>query len=120
MRLDDVARLHHMLEAARLAVRFTQTIERATLDSNTEKVFAIIKAVEIIGEAASAITQQTRDQYAMLPWKVIVGMRNRLIHGYFDVDYDQVWSTVKYDLPPLIAQLEAIIPEPPPDYESPF
>jgi uncharacterized protein with HEPN domain len=120
MQLNDTIRMYHMLDAARIAVNFMTGVERETLETDLRLVLAIIKAVEIIGEAATNITRPVREQYPQIPWNVIVGMRNRLVHGYFDIDYDQVWSTVKDDLPPLLAQLESILPPAPPDYKSLF
>ena len=69
----------------------------------------IIKSIEIIGEAAAKVTDETRNKYPFMPWASIVAMRNRLIHVYFDIDLDRVWDTITDDLPPLIEQLEKII-----------
>ena len=74
---------------------------------------AILKAVEIIGEAASRISEETKAKHPGIPWSEIIGMRNRLVHGYFAVRLDRVWRTVQEDLPPLIAQLEALVPPEP-------
>lgn len=120
MPLDDVTRLLHMRDAARAALKFMEHVERIELGSNLQLVFAVVKAVEIIGEAAANVSSSTREQYPQIPWYLIVGMRNRLVHGYFDVDLDQLWSTVTEDLPPLLAELETILPAVPPDYRSPF
>ena len=68
-----------------------------------------MKSIEIIGEAASKVTQETRERYTELPWANIIAMRNRLIHVYFDIDLDRVWDTVTDDLPPLVASLEKVI-----------
>jgi uncharacterized protein with HEPN domain len=72
-------------------------------------VLAILKAVEIIGEAASKVSDETREVYPQIPWSGIVAMRNRLTHVYFDIDLERVWDTVTDDLPPLISSLEKII-----------
>ena len=72
-------------------------------------VLSLVKDVEIIGEAAAHITDDTRERYPEIPWISIVGMRNRLIHAYFDVDLDRVWDTVIDDLPPLVLELEKIL-----------
>lgn len=69
----------------------------------------IIKSIEIIGETAAKVTDETRNKYPSMPWASIVAMRNRLIHVYFDIDLDRVWDTITDDLPPLIEQLEKII-----------
>ena len=62
-----------------------------------------------IGEAAVAVSSELREKYPQIPWSGIVGMRNRLIHGYYDINLDIVWKTVKEDIPPLKVELEKII-----------
>jgi uncharacterized protein with HEPN domain len=109
MRPDDAVRLRHMLDAARTAVRFTQQRTRTDLDHDELARHGLVRLVEIVGEAASRVTAETRAAVPMLPWSAIVGMRNRLIHGYYDVDLDVVWATLTDDLPRLIAQLEAVL-----------
>jgi uncharacterized protein with HEPN domain len=68
-------------------------------------VFALVRAVEIIGEAASKISAEGRDELPAVPWSSIVSMRNRLVHAYFDVDLDILWNTVTEALPPLLVQI---------------
>jgi uncharacterized protein with HEPN domain len=70
---------------------------------------SLVKCIEIVGEAASHVTLETRNQHASIPWNDIVGMRNRLIHAYYDVDLDRVWDTITDDLPPLIAELDKLV-----------
>lgn len=79
---------------------------RADLDTDLMLVFALVKAIEIVGEAASQVTQATCDQHQTIPWPEIVGMRHRLVHAYFDINLDILWRTVYQDLPPLIAGLQ--------------
>jgi uncharacterized protein with HEPN domain len=71
--------------------------------------FALVRAIEIIGEAASRVGEETREAHPDLPWQDMTGMRNRIIHAYFDVDLDRVWDTVTEDLPPLMVRLRAIL-----------
>jgi len=71
-------------------------------------VRAVIRSIEVIGEAASKISIEFRKEHPDVPWQKIIGMRNRLIHGYFDIDYNIIWQTVKENLPPLIEQLQSI------------
>ncbi len=71
-------------------------------------ILSVIKEIEIIGEASSKITEETKLKYKNVPWKDIVGMRNRLIHGYFDVDIELVWNTVQNNLPQLQSLLKEI------------
>jgi uncharacterized protein with HEPN domain len=109
MRKDDAIRLRHMVEAAREALSFSQGKDRNDLTSSRMLVLSLIKSIEIIGEAASTVTQQFRELHPEIPWKDIVAMRNRLIHVYFDIDLDRVWDTITDDLPRLILVLEKVI-----------
>jgi len=72
---------------------------------------ALIKDIEIVGEAASRIAENTRAAHPEIPWVDIIGMRNRLIHAYFDINLDLVWDTVTANLPPLVDQLSRILRE---------
>lgn len=98
-----------MLDAAREAEAFLQERSRVDLDNNRMLALALVRLIEIIGEAANYVSQEARDQITAIPWALVVGMRNRLIHGYFDVDLDRVWDTVVDDLPPLIAALQTAL-----------
>lgn len=110
MSADDLIRLRHMLvEAAQTALNFMKDENRDSLNTDQKLVFAVVRAVEIAGEAASKLTKDFRDKNPQVPWAAIIGMRNRLIHAYFDVDLDQVWSAITVDLPILITELENII-----------
>jgi uncharacterized protein with HEPN domain len=101
-----------MREAASAALAFTAAKDRASLDADLQLQFALVRALEIIREAAARLTEETRAAHPEIPWVNIVGMRNRLVHGYFDVDLDIVWRTVSEYLPPLIDALDALIPPP--------
>ena len=117
---DDEVRLRHMLDAAREAVSFAQGRTRSDLDEDRQLVLALVKDIEIVGEAANQVSEPGRRRVPELPWERIVGMRNRLVHAYFDINLDIVWKTVSEDLPRLISLLEPVIPsEPgtPPDAE---
>ena len=72
---------------------------------------AVVKCVEIIGEAANNVSAAGREEAASLPWENMVGMRHRLVHGYYDINLDVVWSTLQEDLPPLVDALEIILSE---------
>ena len=109
---DDAIRMLHMLDAAREAISFSRGRTRNDLDSDKMLTFALVRAIEIVGEAASKITAQTRAEFPEMPWRDIVGMRNRIIHAYFDIDLDRVWDTVKMDLPVLVTILEQAIGKP--------
>jgi uncharacterized protein with HEPN domain len=106
MRKDDAIRLRHMLDAAREAIEFTQGRTRADLNSDRKLVLALVKDVEIIGEAAYQVSQPGRNKLPDIPWDDIIRMRHRLVHAYFDINLDILWRTVQDDLPPLIAEME--------------
>ncbi len=106
---EDVIRLKHMLDAARDVISFTQNKTRSSLDTDKMLGFSLVRCIEIIGEAASKITKQSYDEFPQIPWKKIINMRNRIIHAYYDINLDVVWSTITEDLPPLIVELEKII-----------
>ncbi len=101
--------MRHMLDAAREAVSFGRGRSRADLNRNRLLTLGLLKCIEILGEAAARIGPETQSRHPQIPWVDIVGMRNRLIHVYFDIDLDLVWDTVTKDRPPLIAELERIL-----------
>ena len=72
---------------------------------------ALLKCVEIIGEAAARVGEETRGRHSSLPWADMIGMRNRLVHGYFDIDLSLLWATITEDLPELIRELDLVVGE---------
>jgi uncharacterized protein with HEPN domain len=106
---DDVTRLKHMLEAAQKAVYFTQDRSRGDLDADEVLALALVRLLEIVGEAARNISDSVKEKYPAVPWKPIAGTRDRLVHGYFDVDLDIVWQIITADLPRLTSSLEQIL-----------
>ncbi len=107
----DQVRLRHMLDAARAAASFVEGKTRADLETDLMFAFALVRAIEIVGEAASRISKEEQQNYPQISWKNITGMRNKIIHDYFDIDYDVVWETVRLRIPELIVELEKIIPD---------
>ena len=101
----DQVRLRHMLDAARDALNFSDGKSPEDLAGNRMLALAIVKSIQIIGEAAAHVTQETRKTYPGIPWTDIVGMRNRLVHSYYEIDFDIVWKTVIEDLPVLLRSL---------------
>ena len=107
---DDEAYLLDMLLAARDGLRFTEGSTFAQFEGSRLQQYAVLKAIEVIGEAAAHISAETKNAHADLPWVDIIGMRNRLVHGYFEVNIVRVWETVQDDLPKLISQIEPLVP----------
>ena len=106
---DDRVRFGHMLDAAKQAAEFCQGRSRNELDTNS----MLVRLLETIGEAARAVSADGRAAHPAIPWKKIIGMRDRVVHGYFDINLDVVWETVTHDLPSLIAALESLLSEGP-------
>ena len=98
-----------MLEAIGDAQTFMLGRKRPDLDNDKMLVYAVLRAVEIVGEAASKVTTGTQAAVPQIPWLAIVGMRHRLVHAYARVDLDIVWKTVQQDIPPLKTAIEAAL-----------
>ena len=108
MQLEDEERLRHMFDAAEEAISFAAGRGRADLDTDRILTLALVKGIEIIGEAAFRMSEEIREKFTQIPWPEIVGMRHRLIHAYFEIDHDILWETVTRNLPQLITALEAV------------
>jgi uncharacterized protein with HEPN domain len=100
-----------MVDAPQMALSFTKGRTRRDLNSDDQLALATVRLIEIIGEAAAKISPETREAHPEIPWNDIVGTRNRLIHGYEDVDLNIVWQIVKEDLPDLLRKLLTIVGE---------
>lgn len=93
--------LQDIVNYADKAMQFVRGVGLDEFADNEEKVFAVVKTLEIIGEAARHLPKSMCDKYKTIPWKQVVGMRDRMTHEYFSVDTEVVWRTVHEDLPPL-------------------
>ena len=109
-RHDDLVRLRHMLDHSREAVGLLHGKTRADLKNTRLLELGLVRLVEIVGEAGARVSKEERAKHPEIPWDDVVGMRNRLIHGYDMVDLEILWDTVRDDLPRLIAVLERIVP----------
>ena len=99
-----------MVLAARKALSFTEGMSFADFERDERTVLSATKAIEIVGEAAGQVSEDTRQAHPDIPWRDIVAMRNRLVHAYFEINLELVWKTVRDDLPGLIALVEPLIP----------
>jgi uncharacterized protein with HEPN domain len=86
MKPDDRVRLRHIVDALSAAIRFTAGRSREDLDRDQMLAFALLHAIQIVGEAAGKISAEFRDQHPQIPWALISGMRHRLVHAYFDIN----------------------------------
>jgi uncharacterized protein with HEPN domain len=108
-RNDVIIRYHHMLDNALRAQELAHNIKESDLDTDWVRTYALVRALEVIGEAAGHIPADEQMQHPEIPWAQIVGLRNRLIHGYDSVDLSILWRILHDDLPSLIEALKSII-----------
>jgi len=101
--------LLHILDAISDINIFTEGITQDEFYNNKEKQYAIIRALEIVGEAVKNLDRDFKSKYKIIPWKEISGMRDKLIHGYFGIKIELVWETVKYKIPKLKEQINKIL-----------
>ncbi len=98
-----------MLEAAREATEIARGVKRGELDSDRRTLYAIAFALSMVGEEAAHLSSEFRAQRPQVEWGLVIGMRNRLIHGYRSINTDLVWTTLQSALPELIAQVEQLL-----------
>ena len=108
---DDDVRLRHLFESAETAMRFVEGRSRIDLNQDEMLRLALTKLVEIVGEAAKQVTPATQAAYPEVAWAAAARMRDRLVHHYFDIDLDVLWSTILLDLPALLDALPRPGPE---------
>lgn len=106
---NDQVYVGHMVDTATKAVSFVSSMSREDFDNNEPLRLAVTHLLQIVGEAARRVSLEFRDAHPEIPWKVIVGMRSKIVHDYFSIDEDVVWETVKTDLAPLIVKLERLL-----------
>ena len=108
---NDRARLLHMLEAAGRASEFSVGLDRSALEHDHLRQYALARAVEVVGEAATNVTDEFQTNNPQIAWAKLRGMRIRLAHAYFDINLDVRWRTVAVELPLLVQQLQALVDE---------
>ncbi len=105
---DDSVRLHHMLDAAKEARKLAEGKSRNDIENERLLNLSLVRLIEVVGEAANRVSAEGRSKYPKIPWPAIIGMRNRMIHGYDNIDFDILYKTINEDLPSLIIELEKI------------
>lgn len=106
---EDSVRLRHMLDAAQQTLAFMKGRSREDLDSDAMLMLAVVRLVEIIGEAAHNTSKDIQFASPNIPWRQIKGIRNRLAHAYFDVDLNVIWDVIENDLEPLVQNLKKLL-----------
>ncbi len=101
--------LQDILDAVAAIEQFTLGIDFEAFSQNLEKVFAVSRAMEIIGEAVKKIPDSVRNQYPNIPWRDIAGMRDKLIHDYFNTDVKIIWKAVQDDVPQLKIMISRVL-----------
>ncbi|MBR3466426.1 MAG: DUF86 domain-containing protein [Bacteroidales bacterium] len=109
--IKDKGRLEHILAAIDKIEHFLEGQDFESFSKNEMMYYAVVKNVEIIGEAANMITNDYRDSHPEVEWRSIISMRHVLVHGYYQISKAEVWDTAKINLPPLKAQIEQYISE---------
>jgi uncharacterized protein with HEPN domain len=109
MEARDRIRIQHMIDAGEEIERFIQGRSREDLDDDRMLLFAVVRAIEIFGEGAARLSEETRASAPRVPWSAIIGMRNRLAHAYWDVDKEIVWATATKELPDLLRILRDML-----------
>lgn len=110
-RHDDRTSLRHMLDHAIEAHEMASGKTRQDVETDRQLNLSLVRLLEIVGEAASRVSNDLRERNPQVPWPQIVSLRNRLIHGYDSVDFDILWFIIHDDLPPLIGQLRVMLSE---------
>lgn len=105
----DCNRLRHIVEAAHEVADYVHGVTQVEFARQRTLQHSTVRCIEIIGEAASRLSPELRDSTPDIPWQDMVGMRNRLIHAYFDIDLDLVWQTATVELPAIIPRVEALL-----------
>lgn len=109
MEKKDFNRLNHMLEAAKAILEHIRSKKQSDLERNRLLLGGVVRELMLIGEAANAISPDVKAQLPDVPWKEVIGMRNQLIHAYFEVNYKIIWITVTEDIPKLVSILETVL-----------
>lgn len=108
-KIDDLTRLKHIRDAVMITIDFIKGRNRDDLDNDQMLSLALVRLIEIIGEAANNISLSCENNYPQIPWREMIGMRNRIVHAYFEVDLDVVWQVIIDDLPRLLRWINQAI-----------
>lgn len=108
-KIADKERLLHILDAIGHIKQFTENTDKQTFDNDFKLRLAVVKLFEVIGEAASSISNETQNLFPEIEWPILKGIRNILVHEYFGIDYDIIWNTIQNNLPQLKEKIVSAI-----------
>ncbi len=106
---DDGVRLRHMLDAAKEAMELAEGKSRNDIENERLLNLSLVRLIEVVGEAANRVSAEGQSRYPKIPWPAIIGMRNRMIHGYDNIDFSILYKTINEDLQSLAVELEKIL-----------
>lgn len=109
MSRDWRLRVEDILAAAERATRFVGEMDLPAFKADERTAAAVLHQIFMIGEAAARLPEQIRSRAPGVPWQEIIGMRNVIAHGYFEVDLEVPWKTVRLDLPPLLDEMRKLL-----------
>ncbi len=111
MRKDDLVYVGHMLETARAVVVKTSGISRSHFDDDENLRLAVVHLIQTIGESVRRVSLEFQQAHPETPWSKIIAMRHKVVHDYLEINYEIVWRAAIGNLPPLIVELEKLLPE---------
>ena len=109
MKKDDTVYLQHMLNAILRIESYTQGVTKENYLGNVLLQDGVVRQLEIIGEASNSLSEEFREAHSDIPWGQIIGLRNRIVHAYFDINLDVTWDIAQGDIPELKQQIERIL-----------
>jgi len=107
-KIRDKGRLEHILESINYVIDFTEGISFEDFKADVKTRFAIIKNLEIIGEASYMLTNDFREQNSEVPWRKVIGLRHVLVHGYYQIKFETLWEIIEKDLLPLREKIQKL------------
>lgn len=106
----DESRLLDILLAARKVQAFCEGVRREEFEADELLQNAVLRLLQVIGEASRNISQETQDAHPEIPWREMISFRHKLVHEYFRIDFDEVWGVIHRDVPELIRLIAPLVP----------